>query len=220
VHIHATKSERAHARSARQLAAVRGGQGAPGTGGLHDVEGAARQFDVRVDLLTVQAAHEPLMLQLQQHLDEAGHTGGHLQVPDVGLDRAETAARLTNRRRPRLAQSPESTLESIDLHRVTELGARAMRLDVGDRIRVDSRLAVRLHQQRCLSLHVGRRETVRVAAVILGAGENETVDVVAGRFGGCSRLEHHDADAFATHVAIRAGVEGLAAAVPAQHAGR
>ena len=57
---------------------------------VHDVQGRG-QFDFRVQRLKVDRFGKCLMLQAQQHLDQARDPSRTLQMADIGFDRAQTA---------------------------------------------------------------------------------------------------------------------------------
>ena len=54
-----------------------------------DVEGGGGEVDLRIGALVVQRGGQHAALERQGGLDEPDHTGGGIQVPDVGLHRAE-----------------------------------------------------------------------------------------------------------------------------------
>ncbi len=89
----AAEAEGADARAAERLRAVRGGRRGPRPGGVHDLEGAAVQVEIGVALAEVQAGRDGPVAQRENHLEQSGDARGGLQVADVGLHRADAAAR-------------------------------------------------------------------------------------------------------------------------------
>ena len=67
-----------------------------------------------------------LVLQRQDDLDQAGDAGGRLEVADVGLHRADHSG--ASAARP----APSARGQRLDLDRIAERGAGAVRLDVVD----------------------------------------------------------------------------------------
>src|SRR5690606_23385774 len=95
----------------------------PGLGGALQAEGAVVEAQRRVDVVAVQRGDERPVPQLEQHLGDRGDPGGALQVSDDRLDGTEGAGGVDAG--VRLAQA-------LDLDRVAERGAGAVRLDAGD----------------------------------------------------------------------------------------
>ncbi len=92
-----------------------------------------------------------------------------------------------------------------------------MRLDVADGAGVDTCGLIGLDQQVGLRLRVGGGERGGPAAVVERGGLDDGVYGVAVALGPLVRLEQDDARALAPHIAVGAAVEGLAAAVGAEH---
>ncbi len=90
--------ERAHAGPSRQLEPLRITRGPPGLRLPDDVEWAVLQLDVWVQLLAMQTLHQCLMLELQQHFDQASHTGRQLEMADIALYRSQPAVCLAHKR--------------------------------------------------------------------------------------------------------------------------
>ena len=59
-----------------------------------DVERAAVELDVRIDLLEVQAGGNLRVLEREHGLDESGDAGGRVEMADIGLERADCSAPL------------------------------------------------------------------------------------------------------------------------------
>src|SRR5579859_4012737 len=113
---------------------------------LHDVERAAIQLDVRIDLLTMQTLHELFVLHLQQDFDYPGHSRCPLQVSNITFQRTNPApSRWPRSVSHRPYQFAECCLESIDFNRVPKSCPCAMRFDIAHCARIYPGLAVSSH---------------------------------------------------------------------------
>ncbi len=175
------------------------------------LERAARQIDIGIARLAVQALGQVTVLEHQQCLDHSGDAGRRLEVADIGFHRAEVAAL-----RAAAAQFGESLLEPADLDRIAQPGARAVDLDVADAVDIDSPAG--LLDQVGLGPGVGRGQRIGVAAMVLGRADDGRHDAVAVGQRLPVVLEDQDADAFAPHIAVGIGGKGLAASSGAEHA--
>src|SRR6185436_20837246 len=95
-----------------------------------DVDRATGEVDLRVRLAEMEARRQEPALQGQHGLDQPRDTRGSVEVPEVGLDRAQSAITLSLR--PRTLRSPRAQRrgEGGDLDRISQPGAGAVRLDV------------------------------------------------------------------------------------------
>ncbi|EPH41397.1 putative Polyketide synthase PksL [Streptomyces aurantiacus JA 4570] len=193
---------------------------------LVDDERGAGEVDGGVERRRVQGGGDPAVLELEEDLGEPGDAGGALAVPDVGLRRAEVAARpFPGATRSLRAVGAlrgvravgalsggggECLGQSGDLDGVAELGAGAVRLDVADGPRVDAGLAQGLPDGGLLGARVGHGVAVGATAVRHTAALDDAVDVVSVALGVTQRLEQDDADALARDVAVAADAEALA----------
>ncbi len=147
------------------------------------------------------------MLDGERRLDQPDDAGGALEMPDVGLDRAD-------RQRPeRGPAGPERGAERRRLDPIAELGAGAVQLDVLDVAALDARPAVGEPQDLFLRMLAGRRQALAAAVVVDRAAADHAVHVVAGGQRVGQRLEHDDGAALAADVAVGASIEGEAAPV-------
>ncbi|EOY51373.1 hypothetical protein SLI_6667 [Streptomyces lividans 1326] len=163
------------------------------------------QRDRRVGGPEVQAGGKFPVGDGEQRLDQARHAGGALQVPDVGLDRADPqrAVRVA-------ALRAEGGAERGGLDRVADRGAGAVQFDVLDPLaRAEGGAPVRLADQLLLRGAAGHGEPVGGAVVVDRRAADHAMDPVAVREGGRQRLEHHHAAALAGHEAVGTGVEGV-----------
>ncbi|MGG1390235.1 hypothetical protein ABE386_21405 [Brevibacillus brevis] len=113
------------------------------------------------------------MFQGQHHLDQRRNTGIADRVSNVGLDRANPA------KLPLIRMGAKRFGDSFDLNGIPELSAGAVRLDVGDRLRVDSGHLPRHLQDLCLSIGIRRGDPVRLTIIIDGAAFDYRPDRVA-----------------------------------------
>ena len=143
-------------------------------------------------------------------LDHGGDAGGGLGMADRGLHRSDEQWPLA---------AGEDVGERIELDRIAELGARAVRLDAVDRFGLDAGIGQRVADHAGLGGAVGRGEAAAAAVVVDRAAADHAEHAVAVAPGGAERLQHDDAAAFAADIAVGAGVEHLALAVRRQQAG-
>src|SRR5690606_25876818 len=124
----------------------------------------------RVDVVAVQRGDERPVPQLEQHLGDRGDPGGALQVSDDRLDGTEGAGGVDAG--VRLAQA-------LDLDRVAERGAGAVRLDAGDGGGVRSGRRQGADHHLRLGGGVGHGEAAGPAAVVEARAADDAVDVVS-----------------------------------------
>src|SRR5262245_23717732 len=85
----------------------------------------------------MRAARDRAMVERQDCFEQPGHSSGRLEVPDLRLHGAECEMRSDVRPTALSMQTTESPLETIDLDRVAEGCAGAVRLHVADAQRID-----------------------------------------------------------------------------------
>lgn len=207
VDVGATDAEGGHPGPARGVRARPGAQV-----GI-DVERAAVQLQPGVGPLPVQRRRDRLVLEGENRFDQAGDTGGGVEVADVALDRADRA------RAPAVGARAVGAGEGGDLDGVAEGGAGAVGLYVADGGGVDVGQGQRLGDDVGLAVDARRGVTGFQGAVVVdGAGEDDRVDAVAvgPRVG--EAAQHDDAGAVAGHGALGVGVEGAAGAVRGEDA--
>ena len=119
------------------------------------------------------------VLQAERGLDQPGDAGRGLQVPDVGLDRADGAAA-----RPRAGPRPSTAPRAFSLDRIADRRAGAVGLDVAHVCRGDAGLPAGLAEHRLLGLAAGDGDPVGAAVLVdRGAADHgaDRVAVGAGR---------------------------------------
>ena len=178
-----------------------------------DVEGAPREIDARVGRREVEAGRQDPVLHRQDGLDQARDPRRGVEMADVGLDRAQGAEP------PLLGGRREHLGEGGDLHHITQRGAGAVRLDVGDRLGGHPRDGLGCRDRLELALRGRRGEAHLEPAVVVGReAADHGVDRVPVGHGVGQPLEDHHAGAAPLHRAARRGVEGAAVAVRRHHA--
>ncbi len=191
----------------------------PGLSFVDEVEGAVVQVHVGADLGAVQVGRELPVPQTQEQLEQPGDARGRLQVPDVGLHRAQAAVGFGGGGASGAGvELGEALLQAVDLDGVSQGGARAVGFDEAHRGRVEAGLFIGGHQQLRLGCGVGRGEGARSAAVVhRGAADHRVDGIVVGQ-GRPQRLEHHCPHTLTADVAVGSGAEGLATPFGRQHA--
>ena len=202
VRIGSTHAEGAHTRAARRAA------GRPVLRLGVDVERTAREVDLRVRSLVVQAGRQRLVPQGEHRLDESGHPRGGVEMADVGLHRTDGAVAGA------FGLGAKSLRERGDLDRVAHRRARAVRLDVADAVGRDVRDHLRGKDRLRLPLHAGRGVAHLGRAVVVdGRALDDRVNCVAvgQRIG--QALHRHDAHAAAADGTGRTRIKGTAMAI-------
>ena len=152
------------------------------------------------------------MLQGEDDLDQPGHPGRRLQMPDVGLHRAD------HERIGGGAARPEHDTEGLDLDGIAEHRPGAVSLHVRDASRIDLTGCQRLPDHGLLGRTIRGREAAAGAVLVHGSPADDRQDPVPRAQRVAEPLEDDDATALALHEAIGGRVEGLAAPVGGQHA--
>ncbi len=203
----AAVAEARHGGAARR--AVRGP-----LGGLGDhAQAGLGPGDLGVRLGDERVRRDLPVRERQHRLDHPRRAGSALQVPDVGLDRADQARRVI---------APAGPVHRGDrgrLQRVAELRAGAVRLHVVDRAGVHTRVRARTCHHVHLRLLARRHDPVRVPVLVHGTAADDGQDPVAVALGVGEELEDQDAAALAAAIAVGGRVEGLGPAVRRERAG-
>ncbi|EYF00538.1 Hypothetical protein CAP_0467 [Chondromyces apiculatus DSM 436] len=171
-----------------------------------------RPRHVRVRLREMQAPGDQPVLHRQHGLDDAGHTGCRLRVPEIRFDRAD---------QHRIVGRPASAVhgaERLNFDGIPERRPRPVRLRIPDRRRAHARLSQRLPDHRLLRRAVRRRQALAAAVLVHRGAADHRQDRVAVPLRVREALEHDHAAAFAPGHAVRRGVEALAPAVTGEAA--
>ena len=206
VRVGAAHAGRHHAGAAWALAP-------PFTDAGRDVERRRGEIDLRVRLAEVQARRNLPVLEREHGLDHAGEPRGRVEVPEVGLHRAEGAVA------PPLRVGAERLGERGHLDRIADRRAGAVRLDVAHGVGVDPGIGQRLDDGVGLRRDAGRGIARLRGAVVVDCGSlDQRMNAVAVGERVGKPLEHEHAAARAEHRAVRPGVERPHAAVGRHHA--
>lgn len=160
----------------------------------------------------MQVRRNPVVLERQQDLDQAGDAGRGFEVPDIGLDRPD------HERLARRAAGTVDACQRFDLDRVAEGGPGAVGLDIRDVAGREASLVQRTAYHPFLRIAARHGQPAAAAALVDCRATHDAEHPVAVRERVGKALEHHHAASFAAHIAVRRRVEGLAASVRRQHA--
>ncbi len=195
--VRAAHAERGHPGGAPTSA------GGPRGGGGADPEGGVGEIDLAIGCGEVQARYERGAFDAQCRLDEAGDAGRLVQVPDVGLHRADGAGPGSVR------PGPEHLSEGGQFDRVAQGGARAVCLDVPHLGGIDPGGLKGLPHDLGLARGTGRGEADLLGPVVVdGRPLDDGDDSVVVLDCLLEPLQHHDAAAVAEEGSRRVGVEG------------
>ena len=173
-----------------------------------DVERAFGEVDLRVGPLEVEGGGNLLVLQRQDRLDEARHSGSRVEMSDVGLDRPDRAEAFL------VGSGPERSSQGGDFDGISQLGAGSVGFDVADCFRLNSRHGLRHGDHLGLALDArGGVPDLQRAVVVHCRALDHRVNRVAVVQGVGEPLEDHDPDAVAAEGAPGRGVERPAVAV-------
>jgi len=176
-----------------------------------DVEVPVLELDLGIEGLDADGGGHLAVAQHVQGLDQAGHAGSGFQVAQVALDRTD------GQRRVLAALLGQGQADGAGFDRIADRGAGAVRFQVVDLGGRDAGLFVDLAHQRGLGLHAGHGEAGLAAVGVDGAAGHHGQDGVAVGDRLVVVLQHEDAAAFGTDVAVAGGVEDVAAPARRQH---
>ncbi|AHI81624.1 hypothetical protein BTJ_4025 [Burkholderia thailandensis E444] len=216
--VRSAEAERADARAKRRRRCI----ARPRHRFRDDVVAAAVELQIRIQLAAMQARRQHSPVHREHDLDDAREARRRFEMSDIGLDRAEAAARRRGRigMPARARACVEALAQRLHFDRIAQRRAGAVRFDVRNGGGVDARVAIRGLDQRGLRIDVRRGQERRAAAVIDRAALDHRVHRMPARARALERHQHERRDALAAHVAVRRRVERLATPVGAQHAGR
>ena len=183
------------------------------TGG-DDFQIEAGKIDVRVGGFDMDGRRQTAVLQRQHGLDQSGHAGGRLKMPQIALDR-------THRQwRTGCARLADDVADGCGFDRVAYSRAGSMSFHVIEVGRGNAGLAHDLAQQIGLAFDTGDGDTALAPAIGIGAaGQNDRLDVIAIRFGLGERFQHQDGAALRADITVARSIKGLAASVGRKHRG-
>ncbi len=178
---------------------------------LRDPHGQVGPGDVRIRVVEMEVPRDPLVLQREHDFDQAGDTGGRLQVADVGLHRAQEQRPLG------VPALPKRRGGRLHFDRVAQRGSGAVRFEVVDLPGRDPRLLQRTADDPRLRRSIGHGQSAGGPVLVDRTATNHRQDAIAIALCVGQPLEHHDPAAFTASEPIGGGIKGLAAAVGRQH---
>ena len=144
------------------------------------------------------------VLQRQHDLQQAGYTGGRLEVPDVGLHRRDEEGPVGG---------PSPGVHGIDgphLDRIAECRARAVGLHQVDVGRFQPGVGQCPLEHLALGDPAGHGQPAAAPVVVDGGAPQDGQHAVAVGLGVGQPLQDHDTAPLGPHVAVGAGPEGVA----------
>src|ERR1700739_121331 len=169
-----------------------------------EIKRTGLEVDRRIGCLEMQGWGDLPMLQREQHFQKTGYAGSSGSVTHIRCDRAQSAELLL------LRIPPESTMECLIFHRVSQCSSRTVSFNKLDGFRVDFETVIHRAFQPFLCAQIWRHQTVRFAVLIYATPCNHGVDVVPVSQSVAQALQHHYPNPFAGHKTIRSGVKGIA----------
>ena len=112
-----------------------------------DDKRAGFKVDLRIGFFKVESRWKLLFFQRKRRLDETGDSRRCIQVPDVRLDRSDPAESSL------LGLRSKCTGQRRQFNGIAQVGARAVRFDIADRIRIDIGTRQRLDDRGRLCRH-------------------------------------------------------------------
>ncbi len=179
---------------------------------VDDAQTPAVEIDPGIGRDEVQRSRHRAMLEAQHGLQQAGHAGGRFEVADVGLHRTDQQRTIGR------ALARHDVDQRTRLDRIADRRAGAVRLEIGERPRIDAGARIHAAQQRRLRGRARHADPARRVAdrVHAGAGDH-CVDRVAVGQRAIERLEQYERAAFRAHVAVAGRVECAATTARRQH---
>ena len=166
---------------------------------------------MRARVPEVQLPRNQPPLHRQHRLDQAGNSGSRLQMPDVGLHRADQQGAVL------FASPAVHRRGGLHLDRVPQRGPGPVCLQVVHLGGRNSRPRQRLLDHPLLRRTVRHGRACGRPVLVDGRSADQPPDAVAGRLGIPQPSEDDHPAAFAPHEAIRRGIKGLAPTLGRQH---
>jgi hypothetical protein len=168
--------------------------------------------DVRVQRPDVQMRRNTLVLKRERDFDQTGNPGRRLEVADIGLHRAD------DKRGLRVAAFTHHARQRVDLDRIAEWSAGAMRLDILQLAGLDIRGRQRPSDDRLLCGSIRRGQAIAAPVLVHRRAANHREDRIPAIESVRQPLEHDDRAAFRAHVAVGSGIKRLATPIGRHHA--
>ena len=171
-------------------------------------EGGPLEGDVRVEAIEVQVRRHDAVLQREDGLDEARHTGGRLEVADGRLGRAEEAA---------FGPVPVDRGQRLHLDGVAQGRTGAVALDELDIAGPDAATLERLADARRLRGGARGGEAGGAAVLVHRVAHHQGEHGIAVAACVGQSLEHHDARPLTAHASVAELVERAGPPVARHH---
>ena len=153
------------------------------------------------------------MTKHEHPLEQSGHSGGRLEVPEVGLYRSDRQGVAG------VAPSGEHPADCARLLRVAGRGTRAVGLDVGELPGIHSGAGVCAPEELLLGVGIGHRESTGTPIGVDGGAEDQGVDGIAVPACLRERFEEYECAAFCAYIAVARSIESPATAARREHPG-
>ncbi len=183
----------------------------PGLQRALDGKGRAPPVDVRVQFLRVQRRHQRSVVQLQHRLDQSGDPGGRLGMADVGFNRADRTELTV------LCVTAKRLGQPLNLDRIPQRGARAVRLHIADAARRHRALVQAGVDQLRLRHRTGHGKPAHRPHMIDATGLDECVNVIPVLDRLAQRLQQHRRHGLPGHIPVPAVAKATAAPVAGVH---
>ena len=139
-----------------------------------DAKWTVLEIKVWIGLVEMKRRRKYAMSHDVRGVDQPGHAGGDIQMPDIGLRRADCAELLPVR------SCAKSLGQACELDRITQRRPGAVRFDVANGFRLNPRGLVRHRDDVGLPFHARRRVADLCRTVIVdGETANDRVNLVA-----------------------------------------
>ena len=179
----------------------------------HHAKAQGVERDGGVGRREVEAGRDHASLEAEGYLDEARDPRAGLQVPDVGLHRTDETGGVLG------AVGGEHVADGLRLRQIAGHRAGAVRFDVLHGAGRDPRVPQGAPQHGFLAGRAGQGQAAGSPVLVDGASQDHGMDPVPVLQCTLQALQHDHAGALPPHVAVRGGVERVAAAVGRQHPG-
>ncbi len=165
-------------------------------------------------MLEMQARWNDTMIERQGDFDDARDSRRRLKVADVGFYRSDQAWPVGS------ASLDENLTQRGGFDRIAQQRSGSMSLHVVQRARRHARTRISRAKHRRLRLATGSGQAVRSAILIDRDAPNGRINRIAIGERGLKGFQQHQSYAFAAHITIGRGIEGLATPVGGEESRR
>ena len=158
------------------------------------------------------------VLHGQNHLDQSGHSGRRFQVPDIGLDRSQTAVRgIVFRLSLLQPRSVERFFDPLHLDRIAQLGTGSVELQIGNRLRFDPGIFICGGQYIGLGFGIGSGQRIGASAMVHRRPFDNGIDMISIDNCPAQGFQEHSPYPFSFHISVGPPIECFASTVRGQH---